>query len=217
MMIDVAATRLRRMRTHARRLAVIVARTVPGQRTPWLSAVVGRSRTMREFVHYPRDDVIDHGSGAQFFAHAHDRKRNGYAHFHSFVRLSGRQFKVGRHNVTTHIAAVAVNKQGWPVKIIVLNQWVIDDLWQPARRTLALLERMRFDARSPAGDAGRWLESLLHVYWPELKRLLEVRDQRLRRALEKHPDRNVLQDRRMEILGSVNINLPRRLRALGVS
>jgi len=216
-MIDVAATRLRRMRMHARRLAVIAARTVPGQRTPWLSAVAGRRRSIREHLHYPQDDVIDQGSGAQFFAHAHDRKRNGHAHFHSFVRQSGRQFGVARRSVTTHIAAVAVDDEGWPIKIIVLNQWVIDDLWRPARHTLALLERFRFGARTPAGEAGRWLESLLQVYWPELRQLLEARDQRLQRALEKHPGRNVLQDRRMEILGSVNINLPRRLRALGVN
>lgn len=216
-MSQTAETRLRRMRLHARRLNGMADHWRPGQRAPWFSAVVGPRRNLRLWSRFPADDVIDKVTGAQFFVHRHDIQSHGYAHFHCFVRQPGGRHGLQRKAVTTHIAAIAVDRQGKPIKIIVLNQWVTDEFWQNARHTLALLEKFRFQTRTPHGRAGNWLESVLHVHWPELRKLLKVRDQRLQRCLSLHPDINVLQDRRLEILGSVNIDLRKRLRLLGAA
>ena len=214
-MTGVTPTRCTRMRVHARRLAAIVARSAPGRRAPWLAAIVGRRHRLRNLEHYPENHVIDPATGAQFFVHAHDVNLNGFAHFHCFVRLPGRRFGLSRKIVTAHIAAVAVDEQGWPVRLLTVNQWVTGEYWQPARRTLALLDHLRFHARTPQGESGRWLESLRHIYWPELRRLLEARDRRLQHRLDRNPGKNVVQDRRLEVLSNVPIDLQKRLRALG--
>jgi hypothetical protein len=213
----VAPTRRRRMRQHARRLAELVARATRDRRAPWLAALIGRRARLRELDHYPPDDVVERASGAQCFVHAHDGDTHGFAHFHCFVRLPGRALGIGRPWVTTHVAALSVDEHGWPLRLLAVNQWTTGELWQPARRTLALLERLDFRAPTPEAEAGRWLASVLHVYWPELQRLLAVRDARLRRELLRHPGTNVLQDRNLEVLCAIPIDLMRRLRALGIT
>ncbi len=119
-----------------------------------------------------------------------------------------------RRNTMTLLATVVVDEQGWPVRLLAVNQWVTGELWQPARRTQALLARWKFDADTPIAAAGRWLESVLHIHWPELTRMLAMRDARLQRALDRHPDLNVLQDRSIEIVSSLRLDLEKRLRAL---
>jgi hypothetical protein len=147
--------------------------------------------------------------------HTHDPEQHGFAHIHVFCRTSGRHVGARRGPVLTHIAAVEIDALGWPTKLVALNQWVTGDLWQPARNTLALVDRLDFRAHTPEGDTGRWLVALLGIYWFELRALLEARDRRLQRALEHDPAVNVLIDRELEIVASRRIDLRRRLRELG--
>jgi hypothetical protein len=55
---------------------------------------------------------------------------------------------------------------------------------------------------------------MLQVFRPELQALLAERDRRLERRLERDPGRNVLDDRAIEIVAAVRVDLHRRLREL---
>jgi hypothetical protein len=213
-MPGLAPTRLARMRAHARAIAGLVRSAERARRTPWLDALIGGRQRLPTLAHHPENDVIDRHSGAQFFLHAHDRDTHGFAHFHCFVRLPGDRFGVDRLHITTHVAAVAVDRQGWPVRLIATNQWVTGEFLQPARRTLALLERFRFDSDVGHGEIGGFLQGVLQIHWPELRALLARRDARLRALQTRNPSRNVLLDPRLEIVASRPIDIRHRLRRL---
>lgn len=202
------------MRRHAERIARMVDDSAQGQRAPWLHALIGKRQRLPDLAHFPVDDVIDRRSGAQFFLHTHDGATHGFAHIHCFVRLPGASFGADRDTVMTHIVAVSVDPCGWPRELLAVNQWVTDEAWQPAGATVALIDRFDFAARSAHARAGRWLASVLQVHRPEIEHVLKLRDQRLQRALDRHPNRNVLTDRRMEVLASQRIDLKQRLAAL---
>ncbi len=202
------------MRAHARAIAEHLPSDDDRRRTPWLRELVGTRRSLSELARYPVDDVLDPHTGGQFFLHGHDRATHGFAHFHCFVRLPGSRYGTARPHVTTHLAAVAMDSLGWPTGLICTNQWVTDELWQPARRTLALIEHFKFAPDLLHGATGRLLQGILHVHWPELRNLLANRDARLRAVLADRPASNVLQDRTLEVVVARRIDLRRRVRQL---
>jgi hypothetical protein len=187
------------------------------QRAAWLKALVGRRQRLREYDHFPPNDAIDRRSGAQLFLHTHDVETHGFAHVHCFVRMSGAEFGLKRKVVMTHLAAIEVDTLGRPARLIAVNQWVTGEMWLPARRTLALLLKFEFNRATPEHLAGRWVSAVLRVFKPELKSLLLTRDARLQRALDRRPAYNVLEDRKLEIVAAKRINLPQRLKELGVT
>ena len=208
------------MARHARRLAAAgIARAGANGGLPWIAALADRRRRLPEFDHFPADDVIDRDSGAQFFLHTHDAatngSTNGFVHAHCFVRLRGDAFGLRQRTALTHIAAVTFDRDGYPGRMLALNQWVTGEMWQSARATLALMQRFDFSADTHAAHAGRSIASVLQVFWPELRELLGRRDATLRRALDRQPARNVLDDRRMEVICTCRIDLRRRLALLG--
>jgi hypothetical protein len=207
-------SRARLMRRHAHALEACVAGIDPDARLPWLAALAGRRTRLQTLRHLPFDDCIDRGTGAQFFLHAHDEPAGGFAHVHCFVRLPGRRFGLARREVTTHLAAIALDDRGWPRRLLAPNQWVTGEYWQSAPRTPALLDRFAFTARGELADAGRAFGAMLQVFRPELRALLAARDARLERRLAQRPDRNVLDARDLEIVATRAVDLRRRLRAL---
>ena len=210
----VAAARRRRMVVHARRLARLSV-SAPG-RAPWLAALIGPRRRLRDLApmaHFPGDDLRDGPRGAQLYVHAHDRSSHGAAHVHCFMRVPAPGTS-DRKAVLTHLAAIGLDERGTPCRLIAVNQWVTGDWWQPARRTLALVDAFDFGARTPAGAAGRAVASMLQVFHPELQALLVRRDARLQRQLDRYPDRNVLDDRRIEIVAALPVDLSARLSML---
>ena len=70
-----------------------------------------------EFRHYPKNDLVDLGSGYEMYFHAHSlnpKKKQlnlEYGHFHLFKRDQSAPEKF------THLIAIALNQQGLPVKL----------------------------------------------------------------------------------------------------
>ena len=209
--LGVSAVRRRHMAAHARRLTRW--RVPLDARAPWLAPLVGARLRPGALAHHPPDDLCDRGRGAQLFLHAHDRATHAFVHVHCFMRVPAAK-RASRETLLTHLVAIGLDRRGWPCRLLATNQWVTGDWWQPARPTLALVDHFDFGARTAQGAAGRALASILHVFYPELKLLLARRDARLQRALDRHPRRNVLGDRRIEVVAAVPVDLPARLSIL---
>lgn len=176
----------------------------------------------RQWRHYPEDDAIDGGSRYQWFYHSHspeDRPAGiEHGHFHLFFRgrLGAGRLRspvekafaalTGRPSArpgTRHLLGVGLDAKGVPISLFTVNGWVTGDLMLSAAGTARLLARMRLATGHPEIDAV--LESLVALCRGEIRRLLAERDA----ALSAGPARGVLEDRRLEVLSEIAIDLDR--------
>lgn len=166
--------------------------------------------TFFEWDHYPGGDIYDTANGAQYFYHAHaaaERAAGEHGHFHCFVRPVGSK-------LLHHVAAVAMDDRGRPVRLFTVNRWVTEDDWIDAESVIRLLDRFQIDLPQPSRWVNRWLQSLLQLFRPELEALLRRRDARLAEWRRRHPGVDALADRRLATLSEQPIDPAARIEEL---
>lgn len=181
----------------------------------------------RQWAHYPDDDAIDRTNGYQWFYHSHspeDRpEAPEHGHIHLFARRplwegrlrspAERDFATlcgmprSRSN-TRHLVAVGLDAKGVPISLFTVNSWVTGDLMLSADLTLELLSSMALDTGHAEVDTV--IESVARLCQAELQEALALRDG----ALRSHSGPAVLQDRGLELLSDIPIDLDAALRAL---
>lgn len=128
--------------------------------------------SVEAWSHYPKGDVFDPATGAQWYYHAHipafDEVEHG--HFHCFVRPDGKSGPVH------HLIAVGVDAHGHLHRLFTVNQWVVGDTWLNAEATVALLPRFDVQMPKPSYLVNRWLSAVLRRYEPEIAGLIHERD-----------------------------------------
>ena len=171
--------------------------------------------------HYPKGDVFDPESHAQWYYHAHDKaERPGeHGHFHTFVRGGGMPAgiepaplpdfvpKAERHDLVSHLVAVSMDQSGWPIGLFTTNRWVTAETWYAAHDVAAMLDRFDMAVDKPTWAVNRWLTQLLVLFRPEIEQLLQERDERIRAYQREHPDSNVYEDRRLEVTSQLAIDV----------
>jgi hypothetical protein len=209
---DLSASQQTRLRRAAKRFRVAseeVAELSHGRGV--VTLLVGRKKRLPAFDHFPEDDVIDRANQSQYFLHAHEPIGSEIGHFHLFkranVRIEGKETRV-----TTHLLALAMSAEGEPLMWFGTNRWVTDEYWMNASQTLAAFKQWKFDVEGVEGVVGRWLTALVALYEPEIRALLRQRDAVLGEWIGRHPGENVLEDRRLELIGATKLQLHRRLR-----
>lgn len=172
-----------------------------------------------EYEHYPPDDVIDLGSGTQFYYHAHRTHGDEHGHLHVFwhATATGRRSppsqgrKVWKRHAPTHMLAIALDARGLPVKLFTTNQWVTEGHWFDAALTLACLDRCRPGPVPGHELACAWLGHFLAMYRPLIAELLQRRDARL----TNHGSlTNALNDHHLEVLSQSRLDWAADLDAL---
>ncbi len=178
----------------------------------------------RQWQHYPEDDAIDEANGYQWYYHSHapeDRPAAAeHGHFHLFARrqLWSRRLQSNAektfaaltgnpsHRVETrHLLAIGMNAKGVPINLFTVNSWVTGDLMLSAPNTERLLAQMRLNTGHSEIDAV--LESVVALCLAEISQLLAARDH----ALSSAPARDVLANRKLEILSEIDVDLDRKL------
>ena len=168
-----------------------------------------------ETLHFPQNDVIDSQTGCQYFMHRHSSEYGeDSVHIHFFKRWRPSELNLPEGNtIPTHLAALEISSVGKPLGWFTLNQWVLGDYWQTADATIALFDDWAI--RNP--DSGRgdsmnpicheWLVALIQLnLHGTIHDLLEERDQKLDTMVDQNPNKNVLEDRTIEIFGYKSIN-----------
>jgi hypothetical protein len=123
-----------------------------------------------------------------------------HGHFHLFTR-TGQGW--------AHLAALAMDQQGQPLRWVMTNRWVTGGEWRDRNSLLSAI-----DTLVPGEEPDvlrRWLASVLKLYRPELGNLLDARDARIAGLLQGHSRDEVLDDRARYELASVPIDLTARL------
>lgn len=144
--------------------------------------------------HYPPGDVFDPQSGAQWFYHCHPAEEGAaeHGHFHCFLRPEGSEGPIH------HLAAIGVDAYGRLLRLFTVNQWVVDDDWLDAERTIALLPRFDVQMPRPSYLVNRWLTAIFVAYEAEFAELIGKRD----KVLADHrpaDDSSPFEDRALEV------------------
>jgi hypothetical protein len=178
--------------------------------------------------HYPKGDVFDPESHAQWYYHAHDKKdRPGeHGHFHTFMRGGGMppdgapaplpDFapKAHKHDLVCHLIAVSMDRSGWPIGLFTTNRWVTGETWYAAHDVSAMLDGFDLKMDKPSWAVNRWLTSLLRLFRPEIEDLLQQRDERVRQWQTQNPNVNTYEDRRLEVTSQAPSDVEAQVRLL---
>ncbi len=178
--------------------------------------------------HYPKGDVYDPESHAQWYYHAHDKnERPGeHGHFHTFLRGRGMadgvkpvelpdyQAKKDPHDLISHLVAVSMDKTGWPVGLFTTNRWVTGETWYAAHDVCSMLDGFDMKMDKPTWTVNRWLTNMLRLFQPQIIDLLMQRDETILQWKLKHQERNVYEDRELEVTSQLPVSVEDQVRLL---
>ena len=178
------------------------------------------------FNHYPKGDVFDKESGSQYYYHSHRGLPGEHGHFHAFARDNGIsggltpvpydgdvKWPQGEQTVT-HFIAVSMDKYGFPIGLFATNRWVTDEAWFSAADMVSMLSGFEIDHAYPSWPTNRWLSGMFRLFRPEIEALLRHRDEVVQRWSDTHPDKDVFEDRKLEVTGDIRISVKRRMETL---
>ncbi|MFT5720095.1 MAG: hypothetical protein ACI9W6_000385 [Motiliproteus sp.] len=175
--------------------------------------------TFYEMNHYPEDDVFDDQSHAQYYYHAHREAEHG--HFHTFIRRAAIPANIQpapgfkrseplpqAADELAHLICISMNAEGLPIGLFAANRWVTDESWYSAEETISLLDHFHIAHASPNLAVNQWLTHFMRLCRPQIELLLRHRDQVIEAWQKNHPERDVLEDRTLEITGYLPIDIP---------
>lgn len=175
--------------------------------------------TFYELEHYPTDDVFDVDSHSQYYYHAHRGIGGEHGHFHLFLRGPG--MPAGARAVDhrseepwpqgedaiSHLIAISMDAYGRPIGLFTTNRWVTAEAWYRAPDVIGMLERFRIDHAHPSWPVNRWVTAMVCLFRPQIESLLLARDEVIARWAREHPDRDVFEDRELEIASECAIDI----------
>ncbi len=124
--------------------------------------------------------------------------------------------KLGGRDEVCHLAALAVDGKGEPLRLFTTNRWVTGETWYRADDVIQMLDRFRMRGDRPSALLNRWLSAVVRLFQPEIATLLRDRDQAIVEQRWRWRG-NVLEDPRLEITSSLEIDLDARLAAVDAS
>ena len=181
-----------------------------------------------EWDHYPKGDVYDGESHSQYFYHTHPGglrdKENG--HFHTFVRAKGmprgmkpmrRQNRDGwpmGKDALTHVIGISMDSKGRPLRLFTTNRWVTGETWYRADDVCKVIGRYVIDHARPSWPTNRWVSAMVRLFWPQVVLLLKARDQVIESWSVQNPDRDTLEDRRLEVASQAEVDIEAQIAAI---
>ncbi len=177
-----------------------------------------------QYEHYPRGDVYDPETHSQYYYHAHRPGEHG--HFHLFLRAAGMPPGVepapyegsaprplGRDAVA-HLVAISMDRYGRPIALFTTNRWVTAETWYRAEDVIAMLDRFEIDHAWPSWPTNRWLGAMVRLFRPQIARLLIERDRVVEDWRRRHPERDVFEDRELEVTSILPVSVDDQIRRI---
>lgn len=177
-----------------------------------------------QYEHYPKGDVYDPETHSQYYYHAHRAGEHG--HFHTFLRAPGMPPGVEPapyggdaprplgDEAVAHIVAISMDAWGRPLALFTTNRWVTAETWYRAGDVARMIDRFEIDHAWPSWPTNRWLGAMLRLFRPQIVRLLEARDRVVAEWQARHPDRDVYEDRELEVTSWLPVSLDDQIRAI---
>lgn len=182
-----------------------------------------------EQLHYPRNDIYDEVSHAQFYYHAHRSGIDEHGHFHTFLRAAGMpkgvepdSRKLARSDqrwpcgdaALSHIIAISMDAYGDPTRLFTVNRWVTAETWYPARDVIAMLGQFSVRPLHPYATVSRWISAMMVLFGPDIEDLVRDRDEKISARAKLLPQSDPLEDRGLEVISSRDISVARQIRRI---
>ena len=185
--------------------------------------------TFYEWDHYPAGDVYDHETHAQFYYHAHPQDLRGgeHGHFHTFLRPRGMPdgFRPAPlpdyappedpNDALSHLIGISMDRYGVPIRLFSTNRWVTGETWYAADQVVQMVDRFEIDHAQPSWPVNRWITAMVRLFHPQIVGLVRARDEAVDAWAARHPDRNVHEDRELEITSVLDIDVDAQIRGVG--
>jgi hypothetical protein len=177
--------------------------------------------TFYEFDHYPAGDVHDPETHCQHYYHSHRSGEHG--HFHLFVREKGMpeglrpieqshaSFMDEREDTLCHLIAISMSPAGFPIALFSTNRWVTADNWYVAEDVIKMLDHFCMDLAYPSLPVNIWINAMLELFRPQVEDLIQIRDKTVAAWVAAHPDRDVFEDRELDITSSRRISVEKTI------
>ena len=188
--------------------------------------VLAHQGTFYQFDHYPKGDVYDRETFSQYYYHAHREETGEHGHFHTFLRAKGMPDNVAPvpydgeakrpegKDALTHFIAISMNRPGFPIGLFTTNRWVTDETFYPAEDVIAMIDRFNMDHTYPCLAVNQWITSMICLFRPQIEALLRERDRTIERWANKHPDKDVYEDRDLEITSITLIDVQKQINSV---
>lgn len=185
--------------------------------------------TFYEWDHYPKGDVYDSHSHAQYYYHAHavDQRFEGeHGHFHTFLRPKGMPEGVAPaevagykppkdpNNALSHLIAISMDRHGAPFRLFTVNRWVTGEVWYAGEDVIRMLDHFVIDHARPSWPVNCWISGMVRLFRPQIEELIRKRDETVADWQAKHPDTQVHDDRKLEVTSFVDISIDEQVKAV---
>ena len=174
-----------------------------------------------EWDHYPKGDVYDHVTHAQYYYHAHPSGLRGdeHGHFHTFLRPKGMPKGIrpkdladvepakDTNDALSHLVAISMNRAGFPICLFTTNRWVTGETWYDADDVIAMMDHFVIDLARPSHPVNIWITAMLRLFRPRIEGLLRDRDAAVTEHQAKHGGENVYEDRNLELTSMAEISV----------
>ncbi len=226
---DQLATEDLELMVEAGRRAVEIYRVLAKTGDNVVGELLRGHETFYEWDHYPKGDVYDRETHAQYYYHAHaveQRFPNEHGHFHTFVRPKGmphgikpadvpeRVEKEDPNDELSHLIAIAMTSDGFPFRLFSTNRWVTGETWYRAEDVCVLLDYFEIDHAQPSWPANRWISAMIRLFKPQIAELLYARDRAVEDWAQHRPGTDVFEDRDLEVTAYMEVSVEDQVRAI---
>jgi len=187
--------------------------------------------TFYEWEHYPKGDVYDRETHAQYYYHAHPVEERGgeHGHFHCFLRakgmppgmapapLPGSPVTAGDDDAVSHLVAISMDRTGYPIRLFTTNRWVTGETWYAAADVARMLDRFRVDLAHPSWPVNLWISAMIQLFRPQIETLLVQRDAAVADWRQRHPGVDVFEDRAIEVTSALDISVEEQIEAVNAA
>jgi hypothetical protein len=155
---------------------------------------------------YPGEyGIFDRQRRSQFYYHSHDGADHEAGHFHTVRLFTDR---------TVHLVAISMAQSGWPQALFTLNGWAIGDAWETPANLKRYVRRFCIGTGHGPALLVRFVNLLFEAFRFEIEELQDLKERTLRAYAETHPGTDPLQDRSLEVLSRIEIDVLARLAGL---
>lgn len=210
-----------------REAAVLVVETAQALAARGANAVgeaMKSAEEFREWDHYPKGDILDKTSCAQYYYHSHNGAANEHGHFHTFLRAGGipddmvplphegsdaKDWPDGKDTIA-HFVAISMDHHGLPTHLFTTNHWVTGDTVFSAQDMDRLLPKFHMDdAEGEWTEPNRWVTAMMTLFRPQISQLIHERDEAIaaRRSQTEGQGTDVYEDRGVDIPSICEISI----------
>ncbi len=124
----------------------------------------------------------------------------------------------GNNDKLSHLVAIAMGRNGAPVRLFTTNRWVTGETWYTAADVCAMLDRFVIDLARPSWPLNRWLSAMFRLFSPQMAALLHARDSAIMNWRRRHRGKvHVFEDRRLEVASTIEIDIAEQLRLIDLA